>query len=109
ASVSPPAVYSRRSSATGTAPSFRLMQTLSDRRGGSSPSSASHPRGRLVFVNRMAAEKATALVVRGTDWSETSRIATFFTREFGKVRALAKGGRRLRSNFESAFDLLSVC
>jgi DNA repair protein RecO (recombination protein O) len=57
----------------------------------------------------MAAEKALALVVRGTDWSETSRITTLFTREFGKVRALAKGGRRLKSNFECAFDLLSVC
>jgi len=57
----------------------------------------------------MAAEKALALVVRGTDWSETSRIATLFTREFGKVRALAKGGRRLKSSFDCAFDLLSVC
>src|SRR3954453_6469120 len=57
----------------------------------------------------MAAEQALALVVRGTDWSETSRITTLFTREFGKVRALAKGGRRLKSNFDSAFDLLSVC
>ncbi len=55
------------------------------------------------------AENALALVVRGTDWSETSRIVTLFTREFGKVRALAKGGRRLRSNFEQAFDLLTVC
>ena len=57
----------------------------------------------------MAAEQALALVVRGTDWSETSRITTLFTREFGKVRALAKGGRRLKSNFDVAFDLLSVC
>src|SRR5205823_11287186 len=57
----------------------------------------------------MAAEKALALVVRGTDWSETSRITTLFTREYGKVRALAKGGRRLKSNFDCAFDLLSVC
>jgi DNA repair protein RecO (recombination protein O) len=57
----------------------------------------------------MPTEKALALVVRGTDWSETSRIATLWTREFGKVRALAKGGRRLRSSFEVAFDLLSVC
>jgi DNA repair protein RecO (recombination protein O) len=57
----------------------------------------------------MATEKATALVVRGTDWSETSRITTLFTREFGKVRALAKGGRRLKSSFDCAFDLLSVC
>src|SRR5438067_7287751 len=57
----------------------------------------------------MPAEKAQALVLRTADWSETSRIATFWTREFGKVRALAKGGRRLKSNFETALDLLTVC
>src|SRR2546430_4305962 len=57
----------------------------------------------------MPAEKAVGLVVRTTDWSETSRIATIWTRELGKVRALAKGGRRLRSNFDSALDLLTVC
>jgi DNA repair protein RecO (recombination protein O) len=57
----------------------------------------------------VAAEKATALVLRTADWSDTSRIATLWTREFGKVRVLAKGGRRLKSNFESALDLLSVC
>ncbi len=56
----------------------------------------------------MPAERALALVIRGTDWSETSRIATLWTREFGKIRALAKGGRRLKSSFEVAFDLLSV-
>src|SRR5438309_11363236 len=54
-------------------------------------------------------EKATALVLRTTDWSETSRIATLWTRELGKVRVLAKGGRRLKSNFESSLDLLTVC
>jgi len=57
----------------------------------------------------MAMEKALALVVRTTDWSETSRIATLWTREFGKVRVVAKGGRRLKSAFENALDLLTVC
>ena len=57
----------------------------------------------------MPSEKALALVLQTTDWSETSRIATLWTREFGKVRALAKGGRRLKSSFESALDLLTVC
>src|SRR5205085_2277279 len=61
--------------------------------------------GRLAVT----AEKATALVLRTADWSDTSRIATLWTREFGKVRVLAKGGRRLKSNFESALDLLTVC
>jgi DNA repair protein RecO (recombination protein O) len=57
----------------------------------------------------VSAEKALALVVRATDWSETSRIATLWTREHGKVRGLAKGGRRLKSRFETALDLLTVC
>lgn len=57
----------------------------------------------------MPAESAIALVVRTTDWSETSRIATLFSREIGKVHVLAKGGRRLKSNFEVALDLLTVC
>src|SRR3954454_21898604 len=57
----------------------------------------------------MSLERATALVLRTTDWSETSRIATLWTRELGKVRALAKGGRRLRSGFDNALDLLTVC
>src|SRR5438094_5322617 len=57
----------------------------------------------------MATEKALAIVLRTSDWSETSRIATLWTREFGRVRVLAKGGRRLRSAFESALDLLTVC
>src|SRR5581483_7720427 len=57
----------------------------------------------------MSAAKATALVLRTTDWSESSRICTLWTREFGKVRVLAKGGRRLKSNFEVALDLLTIC
>src|SRR5215470_2327122 len=57
----------------------------------------------------MAAEKALGLVIRTADWSETSRIATLWTRELGKVRVLAKGGRRLKSNFEVALDLLTHC
>jgi DNA repair protein RecO (recombination protein O) len=57
----------------------------------------------------MPAVSATGLIIRGTDWSETSRIVTLWTREFGKVRALAKGGRRPRSPFESALDLLALC
>jgi DNA repair protein RecO (recombination protein O) len=57
----------------------------------------------------MSTEKATALVLRTTDWSESSRICTLWTRELGKVRVLAKGGRRLRSSFDNALDLLTLC
>lgn len=56
----------------------------------------------------MASEKATALVLRFIEFSETSGVVTLFTREFGKVRALAKGARRPKGPFESALDLLAL-
>ncbi|NLE37473.1 MAG: DNA repair protein RecO, partial [Pirellulaceae bacterium] len=57
----------------------------------------------------MSTEKATAIVLRTVDFSETSLVVTFFTREFGKVGALAKGARRIKGPFESALDLLALC
>jgi DNA repair protein RecO (recombination protein O) len=57
----------------------------------------------------MSTEKATAIVLRFVEWSETSAIVTLFTREFGKIRAVAKGARRSKGPFESALDLLAVC
>lgn len=57
----------------------------------------------------MSTEKSEGLILRVTDFSETSRIVVLFTRDFGKISALAKGGRRLKGPFESALDLLSTC
>lgn len=56
----------------------------------------------------MSSEKATAFVLRVIEFSETSGVVTLFTREFGKVRALAKGARRPKGPFESALDLLAL-
>jgi DNA repair protein RecO (recombination protein O) len=50
---------------------------------------------------------ADALILRTVDFSETSRIVTLYTRQFGKIEALAKGGRRLKSPFESSLDILA--
>lgn len=57
----------------------------------------------------MASEKTTAIVLRVVEFSETSSVVTLFTRDFGKVRAIAKGARRPKGPFESALDLLAVC
>jgi len=57
----------------------------------------------------MPAEKATALIVRTVDFSETSLILTVFTREMGKLGVMAKGGRRPKAPFDSALDLLTLC
>jgi DNA repair protein RecO (recombination protein O) len=57
----------------------------------------------------MSSEKATALVLKVVEFSETSSIVTLFTREFGKIQGLAKGARRPKGPFESALDLLALC
>ena len=57
----------------------------------------------------MSLEKADALVIRQVDFSESSRVVTFFSREFGKFAALAKGAKRLKGPFDAALDLLSAC
>jgi DNA repair protein RecO (recombination protein O) len=43
------------------------------------------------------------------DFSESSRVLTLFTREFGKVSAIAKGAKRLKGPFAAAIDLLAHC
>lgn len=57
----------------------------------------------------MASEKSIAIVLRVVEFSETSCVVTLFSRDFGKLSALAKGARRPKSPFEAALDLLAVC
>lgn len=57
----------------------------------------------------MSTEKTDAIVIRLADFSESSRVVTLLTREFGKVSALAKGAKRLKSAFDGALDLLTEC
>jgi DNA repair protein RecO (recombination protein O) len=57
----------------------------------------------------MPPEQATAIVLRTVEFSESSLVVTLYTREFGKIGALAKGAKRLKGPFESALDLLALC
>jgi DNA repair protein RecO (recombination protein O) len=41
--------------------------------------------------------RVEAIVLRHADWGEADRILTLYTRESGKLRAVAKGARRIRS------------
>jgi len=41
--------------------------------------------------------RVEAIVLRHSDWGEADRLISLFTRESGKVRAVAKGVRKLRS------------
>lgn len=57
----------------------------------------------------MASEKTDAIVIRMIEFSETSLVVTLYSREFGRVSAIAKGARRPKGPFEGAIDLLSIC
>ena len=55
----------------------------------------------------MAYEKTNAITIRYADYSDTSRVLTFYTRRFGRVSALAKGAKRRYSRLIGHVDLLS--
>lgn len=57
----------------------------------------------------MAILKDLAVVLRLTDWSETSQIVTVLSREHGQLRLVAKGVRRgTRQRFAAGLDLLEL-
>ncbi len=45
----------------------------------------------------MPLEKSEAIVLQTFNWSESSRTVVFFTRDFGKLALVDKGGRSLKS------------
>lgn len=51
--------------------------------------------------------KDMAICIRAVDYSETSQIVTFFTRDTGKIGAIAKGSKRLKSSFDGPIEILS--
>ncbi len=53
----------------------------------------------------MQPERAEAIVLRMQPVTESSLIATWFTREFGKLKTLAKGARRPKSPLRGKLDL----
>jgi len=52
--------------------------------------------------------KTEGIVLKSFDFRETSRIATFFTRDFGKVKGVLKGIRRDPKKFGSSIEKFSV-
>ena len=52
--------------------------------------------------------KTEGIVLKSFDFRETSRIATFFTRDFGKVKGVLKGIRKTPGKFGSSVERFSV-
>ncbi|MHC5164459.1 MAG: DNA repair protein RecO [Planctomycetota bacterium] len=51
--------------------------------------------------------KDTAICLRMVNYSETSQVVTLFTRDSGKVAAMAKGSRRAKSSFDGPIEVFS--
>ena len=56
----------------------------------------------------MSIKESEALVIKSFNLSEADRIVVFFTREYGLVRGVAKGAKRLHSRFGSTLEPFST-
>lgn len=55
----------------------------------------------------MRIEKTEAVIINCMDWSETSRIVSFYTKDNGRLKAVVKGSRRNNSPFRGTLELFS--
>ena len=53
--------------------------------------------------------KTTAIILRSRKWGEADRIITFYSKDLGKIRGVARGARRQKSRFGGAIEPFSVC
>src|SRR5919197_4265446 len=53
----------------------------------------------------MALGKTAAVVIGSFPIGESDRVVTFFSRQHGKIRGVAKAARRLKSRFGGALEL----
>jgi DNA repair protein RecO (recombination protein O) len=53
--------------------------------------------------------KTTAIVLKSRKWGEADRIVTFYTKQLGKIRGVARGARRQKSRFGSALEPFTLC
>lgn len=60
-----------------------------------------------MMPSRERVYRTEALVLRRSDWGEADRLLTLFTPERGKLRALAKGVRKLHSRKSGHLELFS--
>ena len=57
----------------------------------------------------MAAENVNAILLRRRRFSDTSLIVSWFSRERGKLKTVAKGALRSKSSFAGKLDLFFQC
>jgi DNA repair protein RecO (recombination protein O) len=56
----------------------------------------------------VAGQTTLAFVLRTQDYRDTSLLGTFYTRDFGKLKAVVKGGREARLRYGSTLEPFSL-
>ena len=52
-------------------------------------------------------QKVEGIVIRTTDYGETNKIVTIYSREFGKVSAMARGAKKPKSRLAAISQLMT--
>ena len=52
--------------------------------------------------------KTKAVILRSHRWGDADRIVTFFSLQFGKIRGVARGARRLKSRYSGVLEPFGV-
>lgn len=53
--------------------------------------------------------KTTAIILRSRKWGDADRIVTCYTQHLGKIRGVARGARRAKSQFGAALEPFTIC
>ena len=53
--------------------------------------------------------KTPAIILRSRKWGDADRIVTFYAKHLGKIRGVARGARRQKSQFGAALEPFTLC
>jgi len=56
----------------------------------------------------MGLGRSAAVVIGSFPLGESDRVVTFFSRDFGRLRGVAKAARRLKSRFGGSLELFTL-
>ncbi len=56
----------------------------------------------------MSINKSQGIILKKIRWSETSNVITLYSKDFGKLKLLAKGVQRPKSSFSGGLELFSL-
>lgn len=63
--------------------------------------------GYLVWDGDIMLQKCEGIVIRATDYGETNKIVTLYTREWGKIGVMARGAKKPNSRLSSITQLFT--